>query len=109
MADWTVDILQYGLIGWFGMLLGVITLRVLQGRMRLAGMLESHSGGGVDVERAQALAVFSFVVGAYLLEGFAMLEQPGLPVSMPDISETLLVLLTGSNGVYLAGKIAGHR
>lgn len=109
MADWAVDLLQYGLIAWFGVLLGVICLRMLQGRMRLSGMLADHVGGGIDVERVQAMAVFGFVVGAYLLEGVTLLEQPGKPVSMPDISETLLVLLTGSNGVYLAGKIAGHR
>lgn len=115
MADWAVDLLQYGLIGWFGVLLGVICLRMLQGRMRLSGMLADHVGGGIDVERVQAMAVFCFVVSAYLLEGLHMLENmpppppEGQRLSMPDISESLLVLLTGSNGVYLAGKIAGHR
>lgn len=112
MTARTVDLFQFGLLSWFGLLLMVILLRLLQGRIPLTDLLSARPGGAIDVERAQAFAVFLFVLAAYLIEGLQLLETmparvPGEPLpSMPDISDTLLVLLTGSNGIYLAKKIA---
>ncbi|MBS9478616.1 hypothetical protein [Ancylobacter radicis] len=112
MAAWAADVLQFGLLGWFAILLGTLVVRGLRGDLRLAGVLTHQDSHAIDPERVQSLAVFAFVIGAYALEGMeafhamAIPLEGGLPASMPDISDTLLVLLMGSNGVYLAGKIA---
>lgn len=111
MVEWTVDVFRFGFIAWFAALLLIIVLNILQGRMSVVGIL-SGDGQRIHPERVQALAVFLIVISAYLLEGLAAIEDmpvqvaKGLDPKMPDISETLLVLLTGSNGLYLAGKIA---
>ncbi len=112
MIAWAADLLQFGLLGWFAIMLGTLVVRGLRGDMRLAGVLTHQDGHAIDPERVQSLAVFAFVIGAYALEGMEAFHAMALPVKgapparMPDISDTLLVLLTGSNGVYLAGKIA---
>lgn len=113
MANWVVDVFTFGFIGWFAILTGVITLRLLQGTISLGGLLTSRLGEPIDAERVQSLAVFAFVISAYGLEGLDMLTtlaaQPAGPASMPDIPDALLVLLAGSNSLYLGGKITRNR
>jgi len=79
----------------------VIAFRILRGDIALYGML-SQGGQRFDPERVQSLAVFIFVIGAFLVEAVAAPKKG----SLPSIPESLLVLLGGSNGVYLAGKFA---
>ena len=50
------------------------------------------------------MAVFPFVIGYYVIE--ALHADMSVRASLPDIPQSLLVVLTGSNSLYLAGKIA---
>jgi hypothetical protein len=51
--------------------------------------------------------VFPWVLGVYTLNALhADVSGATGPPSLPDVPEYLLSLLTGSNGLYLAGKIA---
>ena len=90
------------LLAWIGALALAIAFRILRGDIALYGLL-SAGGQRFDPERVQSFAVFIFVIGGYLLHA---LYTPGQHNTLPDIPESLLVLLAGSNGVFLAGKIA---
>ncbi len=89
-------------MAWLALLALVIAIRILRGDIPLDGLLSSGSGG-VDPERVQSLLVFGFVLVAYVSE-FAGL--PSGAKALPEVPNSLLALLAGSNGVYLSGKIA---
>ena len=103
MTRLLAEIVEFALIGWLGLLALVIAVRILRGDIPLAGLLSSGSGGRADPERIQSLLILGFVVVGYLTQ-FARL--PADAHALPPVPESLLVLLAGSNGVYLSGKIA---
>jgi hypothetical protein len=84
-----------------GLLALVIAIRILRGDIPLAGLL-STTGSGVDPERVQTLLVIGFVFAGYLTQFAASTD----PKALPEVPESLLVLLAGSNGIYLSGKVA---
>lgn len=107
------EILQTGLLVWFFGLVALIVFMMFRGRIRLRGLLlGSADDGGISPERLLAVVVAPFVLGAYALDALssgAVYNEANV-LSLPDVPETLLVLLGGSNGLYLAGKmIAGNR
>jgi hypothetical protein len=101
MAQLLADIVKFALIGWLGLLALVIAMRILRGDIPLAGLL-STTGAGIDPERVQALLVIGFVFAGYLT-AFATSTDPR---SLRDVPESLLIVLAGSNGIYLSGKLA---
>lgn len=102
-------LLAAGLLVWFALLLGLVLLAALRGDIETAGFL-SHSANTsdepADPERVLAMAVFPVVVGYYVLLALNADVAGTNPARMPDIPEFFVALLTGSNGLYLAGKIA---
>lgn len=103
-------ILEYGLLAWFGLLTLLIAIRILRRDIYVTGLL-TQSGGDQSVlpERALHMAVFPAVIAYYAytalhLDVTAVAE--GVRPSMPDVPEYLLTLLTGTNSLFLAGKIA---
>lgn len=101
-------ILEFGLLAWFGLLFALIGMRILRGDIIASGFLSSRPRGqAVDPERALMMAVFPTVVLFYAYSALTS-DLPmvnGRP-SLPDIPQNLLVMLTGSNSLYLAGKIS---
>jgi hypothetical protein len=99
-----------GLFVWLGLLTLLVTIRMLTGKIHVAGLLSHRlnaDGGKVLPERVLAMAVFPWVLGLYALDALhADVSGTTGPPSLPDVPEYLLSLLTGSNGLYLAGKIA---
>jgi hypothetical protein len=96
-----------GLLVWFGLLAMLITVRVLRGDITAVGMLsESSAGERVTPERVVAMTVVPTVLLMYVLTALQV-DVRGDP-RLPDIPEALVSLLTASNGLYLAGKIARH-
>ncbi len=90
------------LLAWIGALVVVVAYRMVQGDIPFDGLLSSD-GDRYDPERVQSLAVFLFVIVAYLggaLAGTAEHHR------LPDIPASLLALLAGSNGLFIGGKIA---
>jgi hypothetical protein len=106
MLELATKLLAGGLIVWFALLAALIMVRVLRRDIRVEGMLATRAEriGQVDPERAVAMAVFPFVIAYYVIEGLN--ADMSVRASLPDIPQTLLVVLTGSNSLYLAGKIA---
>jgi hypothetical protein len=102
-------ILEYGLLAWFGLLTLLIAIRILRRDIDASGILTQRGAGQVLPERALHMAVFPAVIAYYLytalhLDVTAVAE--GVRPSMPDVPEYLLTLLTGTNSLFLAGKIA---
>ena len=100
--------LTFSLLAWFGALALLVMARILTGEIDRSGMLASQSGhGGINPERVVAMALIPAILAYYAIDALnsGAVTIAGRP-SMPDLSETLVTLLTGSNGLYLAGKIA---
>ena len=106
MLELFTKLLAGGLLVWFASLAALIMVRVLRRDIRVEGMIATGADrvGQVDPERAVAMAVFPFVIGYYVIE--ALHADMSVRASLPDIPQSLLVVLTGSNSLYLAGKIA---
>jgi hypothetical protein len=101
-----VRFLEAGLLLWLALLAVIIAGRVLSGDIGGGGFLRTHRGeDGVVPERAASMAIAPVVIVGY---AFAALhaDMNVLHPSLPPLSDNLLMLLTGGNGVYLAGKIA---
>ncbi len=93
---------EFALITWLVLLALVIALGILRGDIPLNGLL-STGGSGIDPERVQSLAVVAIVFGGYLME---VVGAPSGARTLPEVPESLLLLLAGSNGLYLSGKVA---
>src|SRR5262249_27062142 len=102
-------ILQIGLLTWFGLLVLLIGIRILRRDIEVAGFLSHRrDSDAVEPERALMMAVFPVVLAYYVytaMSGDLPLNEAGRP-SLPPVPDYLLSLLTGTNSLYLAGKIA---
>jgi hypothetical protein len=98
-------------------LFGAVAVKLLVGEINVAHLLEdklpavamqarANAGrhrqqrGRLSFERVQLLVFTIGVAIAYISEAYAN-RSSGV---LPDVPESMLVVLTGSNGVYLAGK-----
>ncbi len=103
-------ILEYGLLVWFGLLALLIAVRILRRDINVSGLLTQARGDqSVLPERALHMAVFPAVVAFYAYTALQVdvnAVAEGVRPSLPDVPDYLLSLLTGSNSLYLAGKIA---
>jgi hypothetical protein len=107
--DIITRLLAGGLLVWFALLILLISVRMLRGDIRVTGFLANSAaaaGQAVEPERVVAMAAFPLVLLMYVMSALHA-ELPiveGRPV-MPDVPAYLLTILTGGNGLYLAGKI----
>ena len=101
-------ILEYGLLAWFGLLTLLIAMRMLRRDIYVTGLLtRSAADPSILPERALHMAVFPVVIAYYLYTALQTdVTAEGARPSMPDVPEYLLSLLTGTNSLFLAGKIA---
>lgn len=98
-------IVEYGLLTWFGLLALLIGIRILRRDIAVSGFLTHRSGEEtVAPERALMMAVFPVVLAYYVYT--AMSVDIATTRSLPEVPDYLLSLLTGTNSLYLAGKIA---
>ena len=100
----------FALVTWLGLFAILVTLRMLRGEIRTAGLLCHRldaGGGNLAPERVVAMITFPIVLWLYGLDALqADVSGSAGPPSLPDVPQYLLSLLTGGNGLYLAGKIA---
>jgi hypothetical protein len=98
-----VEILAVFLRVEIGFLLGalvlIVVLQSLTGKINLAGMLDDGETGNISPARVQLLA--ATFLGALLYLGAAMQSPPG---QLPAVPESVLLLVGGSNLVYLGLK-----
>lgn len=99
--------LTFCLLAWFGALAMLVTGRMLNGDIDCNGMLANRAGSNdIDPERILAMGLIPAILGYYAINA---LHTGAVTISgrmsMPDLPENLVSLLTGSNGLYLAGKL----
>lgn len=98
-----------GLLAWMAALALLIAVRALRGEINVSGFLASSTdGAGTEVqpERVVAMVAFPLVLLMYAMSALhADMAAVGTKPAMPDVPEYLLTLLTGGNGLYLAGKL----
>jgi hypothetical protein len=111
--DLVTRFLSAGLIIWFVLFAALIAGRILRGDIDTTGFLITKRPGrrtnksdtSVAPERALSMAIFPVVILSYAFT--ALHADMSVPhPSLPDISDQMVMLLTGGNGLYLAGKIA---
>jgi len=102
------NVLTFSLLAWFGALALLVMARILTGDIDCSGMLASQSGDGqINPERVLAMGLVPAILAYYAIDALnSGAVTIGERLSMPDLPETLVTLLTGGNGLYLAGKIA---
>ncbi len=107
-------VLKSGLIVWLFLLIGVVLLKALTGEIRLNGLFREQGSPGNAQDtpaylpsRVQSLIAFLLIIGGYallVLDSGPVMNAENKP-SLPDVPESLLAVLVGSNGLYLAGKL----
>lgn len=107
-VDTIAHLLAILMLGWLAALAAIVIGKAVFGSERHQGLLQAvRANGGkasIDPERVQLLAVFLGAAAFYFVEGVQMAAQG--PVStLPEASEALTIALTGSNAIYLSGKL----
>jgi hypothetical protein len=98
-------VFELGLLVWFALLAAIIGGRVLSGEIDTTGFLRTRHHDEVAPERALSMAIFPIVILSYAFSALHA-DMSVRPPSLPELPDNLLMLLTGGNGLYLAGKIA---
>lgn len=103
-----IQILEIGLLVWLALLALVVLGRILAEPRTTTGLLSANLTGDVAPERALTALLIPAVLGYYALLAIngGVEHLPDGRLSMPNVPEYLISLLTGGNGLYLAGKIA---
>ena len=95
-----------GLLFWFAALGALVVMRVLNGNIFAAGMLQHDAtDSGVAPERVLAMLTFPAALASYAVMALHTDVSSAHP-SLPDVPASIITLLTGGNAVYLAGKVA---
>lgn len=109
------QVLKTGLLVWMALLMAIVVGRMLRGDMSTRGLLaEDPQRAGTETAptRAIAMLVFPLVIFFLILEALNFDPSTiaeGVRPTFPDISDNFVLLLTGGNGVYLAGKMSSPR
>jgi hypothetical protein len=101
------QLLAAGLLAWLGLLALVIAIRILRRDIEVDGFLTARAGDqAVAPERVLMMAVFPVLLAYYVYTALSMQQPAEGPWSLPNVPDYVIALLTGSNSLYLAGKIA---
>ncbi len=99
------------LLIWLIVLFVVIAYRMLSGSVNTAGLFRTRGGpgegagaGAVEADRLQLFIAFLLALAFYAKEVIAQ-AQTGMATGLPEAPEELIAILTGSNALYLSGKI----
>ena len=102
-----IRLLEIILLAWFAALMALIAVRILRGDIDASGFLSHSSDPNEPVlpERVIAMAAFPTIVIGYLVYALHA-DVSGPNPTLPPVADSVVALLTGSNSIYLAGKIA---
>jgi hypothetical protein len=101
-----VQMFAWGMLAWLALLAAFIAVRVMRGDMVLWGMLAQKPGGPPTPERMLGLVITIVIAVVYVKTALQIdLSGPG-PIRLPELPEHFLNILLGTNGIFLAGKIA---
>ncbi len=94
-----------GLVVWSAALAAVIAWRILWGGASLLSLLRETIYGSIRSDRVQMAAVTALAALTYLVRGAGALGAGGAHHTLPDLPDSLAVLVTGSQAIYLGGKL----
>jgi len=98
-------VFEAGLALWFVLLAVIVIGRVLSGEIDVTGLLQHKADDdAVAPERVVPMLAFPVIVVTYVLS--ALHADVSVTHALPDLSQNMILLLSGGNGLYLAGKIA---
>jgi hypothetical protein len=98
-------VFETGLLVWFALLAAIVIGRVMDGTIDADGLLHHDADDdGVAPERVVSMIAFPVVLITYVLS--AINADASASHALPDLSQNMILLLAGGNGLYLAGKIA---
>jgi hypothetical protein len=98
-----VELVRYVVMGFLLSLAGIIAVRLLTGSINTTGLLQSKSpqrDESISPARVQLLILTLVTAGTYLTQ---VLTLQGAP-QLPDVSQSTLIALGGSHGLYLGSK-----
>ena len=99
-------VLEAGLLIWLGLLALLVLGKMLRGKITTRGLLaHDPAGAGTEMQPERAVAMLIFPLVLLHLVADSMAIDVTVTRSLPDIPESLVTLLTGGNGIYLAGKM----
>ncbi len=97
-----VSIIRFEVWLILGSLALVVAYKMLSERINMRGLLEDQMTGGLSPGRVQLLLFTLIGAGSYL--GLTATMPVKDPIGLPDVPDTLLLTVAGSNFVYLGGK-----
>jgi len=93
------------IIVWFFLLAALVIYRATSGLSGIVDMLRPEErGGALDPERVQLFVIFLGALLIYARGALGMMDGSEV-VKLPEVPEELIAVLTGSNALYLGGKI----
>ena len=108
-AETAAAVLRVGIIAWLGIMAVVVFYQVLIKDHAFREMLtgQRFGRGAISPERLGEFGIVVMVAGYYILtsDGAVQNAETGA-YWMPDIPESLLIILAGGKSMFLAGKIA---
>jgi hypothetical protein len=100
-----VRVFEAGLAVWFLLLAGIVLGRMLSGAIDVTGLLQHRPRDrSAAPERVVSMIALPVIVVTYVLS--ALHTDAQTTHALPELSDHMILLLTGGNGLYLAGKIA---
>jgi len=103
--EFVTRLLATGLIVWMVLLFALLARSAMRGDVHGHGLLSHRPGDQLAPELALQIAVFPVVLLIYVMDALHT-DVTGPNPSLPDIPQSLLVVLTGSNSLSIAGRIA---
>jgi hypothetical protein len=95
----------WGMLTWLALLAAYIAIQTIRGRIAIAGMLAQKPGESPTPERTLGL-VITIVIAVVYINSALQIDLEASPIQLPELPEPFLTILLGTNGVFLAGKIA---
>jgi len=109
-AQDVAQMLQFALVAWLIAIAGYVMYAVLLHGRALRQMLLGENGSRrIAPERVATLGIILMVAGYYVMTGLnadTLYDAATDSYWMPDIPQSLLILLAGGKSIFFAGKLA---
>jgi hypothetical protein len=99
-----MGLVENGLLLWLGLLAAFVLRGILTGAINTSGLLSDERRGDIAPQRVALLLATLSYAAFYVTTALRASPNSG---GLPDVPDSVLTVLLGTNGLYLTGKIAG--